>query len=142
MCPAHAALRHISRLRAAGLWLRGGPLFPDAAGGTWAKGDAVLLFRRVLLAAGVALTTVDHEGHVVQLFAGHAARVAGAAWLASRGVPTPIIQLLGRWSSTTVERYGSAGAGPGDTRPSPGGWGDACSAPGRGPAGYLRRCCT
>ena len=105
MCPAHAALRHISRLRAAGLWLRGGPLFPDAAGGTWAKGDAVLLFRRVLLAAGVALTTVDHEGHVVQLFAGHAARVAGAAWLASRGVPTPIIQLLGRWSSTPVERY-------------------------------------
>ena len=105
MCPAHAALRHISRLRAAGLWLRGGPLFPDAAGGTWAKGDAVLLFRRVLLAAGVALTTVDHEGHVVQLFAGHAARVAGAAWLASRGVPTPIIQLLGRWSSTAVERY-------------------------------------
>ena len=102
---AHAALRHISRLRAAGLWLRGGPLFPDAAGGTWAKGDAVLLFRRVLLAAGVALTTVDHEGHVVQLFAGHAARVAGAAWLASRGVPTPIIQLLGRWSSTAVERY-------------------------------------
>ncbi|CAE7823377.1 unnamed protein product [Symbiodinium sp. CCMP2592] len=105
MCPAHAALRHVSRLKAAGLWVRGGPLFPDAAGNTWAKGETVLLFRRVLLAAGVALTTVDHEGQIVQLFAGHLARVAGAAWLASKGVPTAIIQLLGRWSSTAVERY-------------------------------------
>ncbi|CAE7652917.1 unnamed protein product [Symbiodinium sp. CCMP2592] len=105
MCPAHAALRHVSRLKAAGLWVRGGPLFPDTAGNTWAKGETVLLFRRVLLAAGVALTTVDHEGQVVQLFAGHSARVAGAAWLASKGVPTAIIQLLGRWSSTAVERY-------------------------------------
>ncbi|CAE7834138.1 unnamed protein product [Symbiodinium sp. CCMP2592] len=105
MCPAHAALRHVSRLKAAGLWVRGGPLFPDAAGNTWAKGETVLLFRRVLLAAGVALTTVDHKGQIVQLFAGHLARVAGAAWLASKGVPTAIIQLLGRWSSTAVERY-------------------------------------
>ena len=92
MCSAH-------------FWRRGGPLFPDAAGATWAKGETVMLFRRVLLAAGVTLTTVDHEGHLVQLFAGHAARVAGAAWLAFKGVPTAIIQLLGRWSSTAVERY-------------------------------------
>ena len=105
MCPAHAAMRHVSRLKVAGFWRRGGPLFPDAAGATWAKGETVMLFRRVLLAAGVTLTTVDHEGHLVQLFAGHAARVAGAAWLASKGVPTAIIQLLGRWSSTAVERY-------------------------------------
>ena len=105
MCPAHAAMRHVSRLKVAGFWRRGGPLFPDAAGATWAKGETVMLFRRVLLAAGVTLTTVDHEGHLVQLFAGHAARVAGAAWLASKGVPTAIIQLLGGWSSTAVERY-------------------------------------
>ena len=105
MCPAHAAMRHVSRLKVAGFWRRGGPLFPDAAGAAWAKGETVMLFRRVLLAAGVTLTTVDHEGHLVQLFAGHAARVAGAAWLASKGVPTAIIQLLGRWSSTAVERY-------------------------------------
>ena len=105
MCPAHAAMRHVSRLKVAGFWRRGGPLFPDAAGATWAKGETVMLFRRVLLAAGVTLTTVDHEGRLVQLFAGHAARVAGAAWLASKGVPTAIIQLLGRWSSTAVERY-------------------------------------
>ena len=104
MCPAHAAMRHVSRLKVAGFWRRGGPLFPDAAGATWAKGETVMLFRRVLLAAGVTLTMLDHEGRLVQLFAGHAARVAGAAWLASKGVPTAIIQLLGRWSSTAVER--------------------------------------
>ena len=107
MCPAHAAMRHVSRLKMAGLWRRGGPLFPDAAGATWAKGETVMLFRRVLLAAGVTLTTVDHEGRLVQLFAGHAARVAGAAWLASKGVPTAIIQLLGprrRWSDMSRRR--------------------------------------
>ena len=99
MCPAHAAMRHVSRPKVAGFWRRGGPLFPDAAGATWAKGETVMLFRRVLLAAGVTLTTVDHEGRLVQLFAGHAARVAGA----------------GRWSST-----GSAvGGGPGDPRQGP-----------------------
>ena len=59
MCPAHAAMRHVSRLKVAGFWRRGGPLFPDAAGATWAKGETVMLFRRVLLAAGVTLTTVD-----------------------------------------------------------------------------------
>ena len=39
----------------------------------------------------------NHAGALLQLFNGHLARVAGAAWLVSRGVPTPIIQLLRRW---------------------------------------------
>ena len=105
LCPYHAARRHVDRLKAAGAWARGKPLFPDGAGRTWAKGEVVLFFRRVLLAAGVALTTTDHTGAVVQIYARHLCRVAGAAWLTGRGVPTPIIQLLGRWSSTAVERY-------------------------------------
>ena len=105
LCPYHAARRHVDRLKAAGAWARGKPLFPDGAGRTWAKGEVVLFFRRVLLAAGVALTTTDHTGAVVQIYARHLCRVAGAAWLAGRGVPTPVIQLLGRWSSTAVERY-------------------------------------
>ena len=42
MCPAHAAMRHVSRLKMAGFWRRGGPLFPDAAGATWAKGETVM----------------------------------------------------------------------------------------------------
>ena len=139
MCPAHAAMRHVSRLKVAGFWRRGGPLFPDAAGATWAKGETVMLFRRVLLAAGVTLTTVDHEGRLVQLFAGHAARVAGAAWLASKGVPTAIIQLLGRWSSTAVERYVQgrvlSGGGAGAAAPERGAGGLLSGgAAGRGPA--------
>ncbi|CAE7199054.1 unnamed protein product [Symbiodinium sp. CCMP2592] len=105
LCPYHAALRHVSRLRRAGRWVRGAPLFPDGTGDTWEKSEAVLFFRRVLLAAGIQLTTTDHNGATVQLFNGHLARVAGAAWLASKGVNTPIIQLLGRWSSAAVERY-------------------------------------
>ena len=105
LCPYHAARRHVDRLKAAGAWARGKPLFPDGAGRTWARGEVVLFFRRVLLAAGVALTTTDHTGAVVQIYARHLCRVAGAAWLAGRAVPTPVIQLLGRWSSTAVERY-------------------------------------
>ncbi|CAE7696681.1 DNMT3A [Symbiodinium sp. CCMP2592] len=80
LCPYHAALRHVSRLWRAGRWVR--------AGDTWEKSEAVLFFRRVLLAAGIQLTTTDHN-----------------AWLASMGVNTPIIQLLGRWSSAAIELY-------------------------------------
>ncbi|CAE7194098.1 unnamed protein product [Symbiodinium sp. CCMP2592] len=105
LCPHHAALRHVARLRRAGRWVRGAPLFPDGTGDTWEKSGGVLFFRRVLLAAGIQLTTTHHNGATVQLFNGHLARVAGAAWLASKAVNTPIIQLLGRWSSAAVERY-------------------------------------
>ena len=105
LCPYHAAVRHTDRLKAAGLWFRDRPLFPDSAGDTWEKSSAILLFRRVLVAAGIQTTSVDHTGAPIQLFGGHLATVAGASWLASKGVPTPVIQLLGRWSSAAVERY-------------------------------------
>ena len=105
LCPYHSAVRHIERLKAAGVWFRDRPLFPDSSGATWEKSSAILLFRRVLMAAGIQTTAVDHTGAPVQLFGGHLARVAGASWLASKGVPTPVIQLLGRWSSAAVERY-------------------------------------
>ena len=105
LCPYHAAVRHTDRLKAAGLWFRDRPLFPDSTGDTWEKSSAILLFRRVLVAAGIQTTSIDHTGAPIQLFGGHLARVAGASWLASKGVPTPIIQLLGRWSSAAVERY-------------------------------------
>ena len=105
LCPYHAAVRHMDRLKTAGLWFRDRPLFPDSTGDTWEKSSAILLFRRVLVAAGIQTTSVDHTGAPIQLFGGHLARVAGASWLASKGVPTPVIQLLGRWSSAAVERY-------------------------------------
>ena len=65
------------------------------------------------------------NGRLRQLFGGHAARVAGASFLAAHGVPTPVIQLLSRWTSRAVERYtrwlwrrvrrplGNAALGPG-----------------------------
>ena len=109
LCPYHAAARHIDRLKTAGLWFRDRPLFPDSTGATWEKSSAIL-FRRVLVAAGIQTTAVDHTGAPVQLFGGHLPRVAGASWLASKGVPTPVIQLLGRWSSAAVERYIQAAA--------------------------------
>ena len=105
LCPYRLGVRHVERLKAAGVWFRDGPLFPDSSGATWEKSSAILLFRRVLMAAGIQTTAVDHTGAPVQLFGGHLARVAGASWLASKGVPTPVIQLLGRWSSAAVERY-------------------------------------
>ena len=109
LCPYHAAARHIDRVKTAGLWFRDRPLFPDSTGATWEKSSAIL-FRRVLVAAGIQTTAVDHTGAPVQLFGGHLPRVAGASWLASKGVPTPVIQLLGRWSSAAVERYTQAAA--------------------------------
>ena len=59
----------------------------------------------VLSAAGWQTTYTDDAGHKRFVFGGHAARVAGATFLALRGVPVSIIQLIGRWSSTAVERY-------------------------------------
>ena len=52
--------------------------------------------RQVLQAAGVELTYTDPNGRQRQLFGGHAARVVGASFLAAHGVPTAVIQLLGR----------------------------------------------
>ena len=40
--PYHAARRHVDRLKAAGAWARGKPLFPDGARRTWAKGEGRL----------------------------------------------------------------------------------------------------
>ena len=47
-----------------------------------------------------------------RVFGGHACRVAGATFLASRGIPMAVIQLLGRWSSghRTVHPVGAVDA--------------------------------
>ena len=106
LCPYHAARRHVDRLKAAGAWARGKPLFPDGAGRTWAKGEVVLFFRRVILAAGVALTTTDHTGAVVQIYARHLCRVAArlgwrAAGCRCRSYSFSAGGLRRRWSATS-----------------------------------------
>ena len=90
---------------AAGLLSSAGPLFPGRGGGTRSKEDSVSLLRGALAAANLVTTYQDANGIERQVFGGHACRVAGATFLAARGIPMAVIQLLGRWSSRAIERY-------------------------------------
>ena len=98
-------MRHFTRLGAAGLLASPGPLFPGEGGGTRSKDDSLKFLRGVLAAAGLDTVYRDSAGVERQTFGGHACRVAGATFLASRGIPMTVIQLLGRWSSRAIERY-------------------------------------
>ena len=102
LCPRCAADRHVRRLDRAE---PGAYLFPGAGGQQRTKLETAELFNMVLSAAGFQTIYTDTAGHKRFIFGGHAARVAGATFLALRGVPVAIIQLIGRWSSTAVERY-------------------------------------
>ena len=117
-CPVHAAIRHLRRLRLAGLENREAPFAPRADGGTSTRTDNVDLIRNTLLAAEVPTTFTDPIGTVRQLYGGHACRVAGAQFLAAQGVPISVVQLLGRWSSRagrTLHPSGTARLSPGGT---------------------------
>ena len=104
LCPVHAA-RAVRHLGAAGLLSSAGPLFPGKGGGTRSKEESVSFLRGALEAAGLMTTYQDANGIERQVFGGHACRVAGATFLAARGIPMAVIQLLGRWSSRAIERY-------------------------------------
>ena len=77
------------------------PLFPDAAGGVIEKHRVVESFEAVARRLGLA--TTDSQGN--RAFGGHSLRVTGARWLASRGMPLSVIQLIARWDSNIVARY-------------------------------------
>ena len=102
LCPRCAAARHFRRLDRSE---PGAYLFPGAGGQQRTKLETAGLLNMVLSAAGWQTIYTDDAGHTRFVFGGHAARVAGATFLALRGVPVAIIQLIGRWSSTAVERY-------------------------------------
>ncbi|CAE7612791.1 unnamed protein product [Symbiodinium sp. KB8] len=102
LCPRCAAARHFRRLDRSE---PGAYLFPGAGGQQRTKLETAGLLNMVLSAAGWQTIYTDDAGHKRFVFGGHAARVAGATFLALRGVPVAIIQLIGRWSSTAVERY-------------------------------------
>ena len=61
--------------------------------------------RGALEAAGLVTAYQDANDIERQVFGGHACQVAGATFLAARGIPMAVIQLLGRWSSRAIERY-------------------------------------
>lgn len=106
LCPWHATERHL--IRVVGHPRRAGDtcfaLFSDNQGKTLSKYLLIQAFRKTLQAAGISTQVHDAHCKLQDLFGGHCLRVTGQ-FLACAGVETPLIQLLGRWSSTAVERY-------------------------------------
>eukprot|EP00435_Cladocopium_sp_Y103_P048273 s452_g14.t1 len=107
LCPVHAARRHLDRIQAHSefRFQADFPIVPNEEGHVTSKHYMVQFFRRTISAAGVALSRPNAEGQETERFSGHVCRVSGAQWLSRLGMPLNQIQLLGRWSSTAVERY-------------------------------------
>lgn len=107
LCPWHAAERHLIRVASHPHRRSDGylPLFPLANGHSVTKHLLVKAFRNTLMACGVETTVQDDAGRLVEKFGGHCLRVSGAQFLAAAGIQVALIQLLGRWSSSAVERY-------------------------------------
>ena len=107
LCPWHASERHLVRLNSSPS--RGSrttsPLLPDRHGGVMTKVAFVAALRDLLQHVGIQVHVETDEGKKIPRFGGHSLRVSGAMMLASAQVPLHLIQLLGRWSSSAVERY-------------------------------------
>ena len=107
LCPWHASERHLVRLNSGPS--RGHrsstPLVPDQHGGVMTKVAFVTALRGLLQHVGIQVHIETDEGKKVPRFGGHSLRVSGAMMLASAQVPIHLIQLMGRWSSSAVERY-------------------------------------
>ena len=107
LCPFHAAVRHLARVRAhekfnvQALF----PLVPDESGNTVSKSLMVEFMVRVIRATGTAAERPAADGTLIPRFGGHVLRVSGAQFLARHQVPLSTIQLLGRWTSSAVEKY-------------------------------------
>eukprot|EP00438_Fugacium_kawagutii_P016783 Skav217461 [mRNA] locus=scaffold1405:68992:70746:+ [translate_table: standard] len=107
LCPWHAAERHLVRLSLRPDFFSAltCPLCPNDDGRAPSKAEVISVIRSTLKSAGVETTRTDHEGNIHERFGGHSLRVAGASFLSSAGVEKGQIQLLGRWTSTAIERY-------------------------------------
>ena len=107
LCPWHAAERHLIRLNAMQVSSSSAfPLVPDQRGNVVTKVAFIEELRALLEMVGTSVWVVDtEEGRRLPGFGGHALRVSGAMMLANAQVPIYLIQLLGRCSSSAVERY-------------------------------------
>eukprot|EP00438_Fugacium_kawagutii_P022610 Skav212148 [mRNA] locus=scaffold1323:331971:333758:- [translate_table: standard] len=107
LCPWHAAHRHLRRVRLHDRYReqRDFPLVPDPQGRPLSKLQSIDMICHVLDESGIELTRPDEQGIPRKRFGGHCLRVSGAQFLSASGVSTPLIQLLGRWSSLAVQRY-------------------------------------
>ncbi|CAE7040700.1 ftsH [Symbiodinium sp. CCMP2592] len=103
LCPYHAALRCAIRLRKAGRWEPKAPFFGDGEGPP-TKAQVVWLarvFAWVLCEGDLR----DWPRQVVQRWAQHAFRVAGAQLFARADLDLHVIMLIGRWGSAAICRY-------------------------------------
>ena len=107
LCPWHAAYRHLRRVRVHPAFgnSQDFPLLPGPDGKVMTKPQVIACLRGLLAAAGIPVTREDEHGNSLPRFAGHAFRVSGAQMLGAGGVPLQLIQLLGRWSSMSIQRY-------------------------------------
>ena len=107
MCVWHAAERHTLRLEAHPRRGTGTtfPLFPTSDGLTASKQQLIEAFRSVILRTGTDLERPGPNGLPLQRFQGHCLRVSGAQMLTAAGVEMSLVQLLGRWTSSAIQRY-------------------------------------
>ena len=141
--PRCAAGRHLGRAR--GIARPNDPLFPAPDGAQPTRAQNIMLFNTALHAAGIPTDYTDAHGETKPLYGGHAARVAGAFFMAAQGVPMTVIQILGRSSSSAIERYIQAAPmarardaeaeALGRHRPPADGLADAAQPPGTPPRG-------
>ena len=103
LCPFHAAGRHLRRVQAQDNFEQpvAHPLVPDAQGRTMTKADMIDMFRLVIGATGETLERPDERDVSVPRFGGHVFR----QFLSRQHIPVSTIQLLGRWTSSAIERY-------------------------------------
>ena len=107
-CPAHSALRQMALLRrlfpdrfdAAGPHVDL-PFFPQLTGKPVTKEGFTRTIFEAARRLNMEMTTADGA----ERFSGHSLRATGAQGLATLGVETYAIQLLGRWGSGVVLRY-------------------------------------
>ena len=110
LCPFHVAVDYIDKLRRVAPpdffeVENHRPLFPSPSAEFLSKDQMITVIRTTLSSAQIQVTTTDQSGREQQLFAQHCLRVAGAQFLARKGVDLYVIQVLGRWGSRAVERY-------------------------------------
>jgi len=107
-CPVHSCWDHLLLLKrrfphrfSGGVAHEDMPFFPDVGGKTITKAG----FTETVRAAARILRLPEVASDGVNRLSGHSMRVSGAQGLSKLGVDTYAVQLLGRWGSSTVERY-------------------------------------
>ena len=103
LCPYHAALRCAVRLRQSGRWHAKAPLFGDGQGPPTKL--QIIWLARVFAWVLCEGDLRDWPRQVLQRWAQHAFRVAGAQLFARAELDLHVIMLIGRWGSSAICRY-------------------------------------